>query len=248
MNAERTHLRGHRESGFSLFEMMMTLTIFSVIFTSLFVVIDGVQTSYDEGNTRSVLRESGRRVLKEMIYELRQTGIIEGGAVNLPAIYERPVARMGDDNQRGALLATMSFGDAELGGQVGTGENRVITHVDRTANEIVFRRLTDLDGNGYPFAANTGDLEWGAEEFSYYVVEDASGNPQLVRESSTGAFRIIGRNVEKVVVDVISYDPTVLYNQIVIVVYMIEQLPDGSTLRVGVEGTVNLRNTRELEG
>ncbi len=236
------------ESGFSLFEMMLTLTIFTIIFSSLFMVVSGVQTSYDRGKTESVLRESGRRILKELIHDLRQTGIIEDGAVNLPAIYVREVQPMDRDNERGELIGTMSFADAELGGEVAGGANRVISHVDRISNEIVFRRLADLDGNGYPFEEDTGDLEWGADEFSYFVAEDISGVPQLIRLSDDGDLRVVGRNVEKVVFDVISYDPTVLYNQIVIVLYMSSRLANGEVLQVGLEGTVNLRNTRELEG
>lgn len=239
--------RERQDEGFTLFEMMLTLTIFSVIFSSLFLIVTGVQTSYDRGSAESVLRESGRRILKELIHELRQTGIIETGGTNLPSIYLRDVAGV-DETERGDLIATMSFEDVELGGQESAGGNRVATHVDRISNEIVFKRLTDRDGNGYPFEANTGVLEWSDEEFSYYVLEDVAGVPQLVREASGGDFRIIGRDVEKVVFDVISYDPTVLYNQIVIVIYMTSSLPNGDHVRVGLEGTVNLRNTRELEG
>jgi len=233
-------------AGFTLFEMMMTLTIFSVIFSSLFVIVNGVQTTYDRGNAESVLRERGRRILKSVIHDLRQTGILDGGAVNLPAIYEREVVPAGE-SERGRLIGTMSFEDAELGGEIATGDNRVITHVDRTSNEVVFRRLADLDGNGFPFEEGTGDLEWGAAQFSYYVVEDATGGSQLIRTSDEGDFSIVGRDVEKIVFDVISYDPSVLYNQIVVVLYMSASLPDGERIRVGLEGTVNLRNTRELE-
>src|SRR5262245_44948036 len=121
MQQTQTTARLRAAGGFTLFEMMMTLTIFSVIFSSLFMIVNGVKTSYDQGNTQSVLRERGRRILKEMIYELRQTGIIEGGPTNLPAIYERPVVPAAD-SQRGRLLATMSFNDAELGGEVSDGE------------------------------------------------------------------------------------------------------------------------------
>jgi len=232
--------------GFTLFETMLTLTIFSIIFSSLFLVVNGVQTTYDQGNTESILRESGRRILKELIHELRQTGIVEGGLVNLPAVYEREVAPL-EESERGELIATMSFEDAELGGEVARGENRVITHVDRVPNEIVFRRLADHDGNGYPFDEETGALEWSDEEYSFFVARDQGGDPSLLRVSDAGDFRVVGRNVEKVVFDVISYDPTVLYNQIVVVLYMTAQLPNGSSVRVGIEGTVNLRNTRELE-
>ncbi len=236
----------NRVAGFTLFEMMMTLTIFSVIFSSLFVIVNGVQTTYDRGNTESVLRERGRHILKTVIHDLRQTGILTDGGVNLPAIYERDLVPA-EESERGRLIATMSFEDAELGGEVARGDSRVMTHVDRTSNEIVFRRLADLDGNGFPFEDGSGDLEWGAAQFSYYVVEDVTGGAQLVRESNEGDFRIVGRDVEKIVFDVISYDPSVLYNQIVVVLYMSSTLPNGERIRVGLEGTVNLRNTRELE-
>ena len=245
--AMRIRRQKQNNGGFTLFEMMMTLTIFSIIFSSLALVVTGIQTSYDRGSVESALRESGRRILKEIIHDLRQTGIIESGGVNLPAIYVREVLPP-EETERGDLIATMSFDDVELGGQASRGRNRVETHGDRLPNEIVFKRLADLDNNGYPFEEDTGILEWTNEEFSYYVIEDVAGVPQLVRESTDGDFRIIGRDVEKVVFDVISYDPTVLYNQIVIVIYMTSSLPNGDQLRVGLEGTVNLRNTRELEG
>jgi prepilin-type N-terminal cleavage/methylation domain-containing protein len=246
---------GREEEGFSLFEMLLTLSVFSIIFTSLFMLVHGVQTSYDRGNTESVLRESGRRILKQMIEDLRETGILNEEPVNLPAVYEHEIQPMGDDNVRGPLIATMSFEDADLGGEEFRGPSRVLTHVDRTPNEIVFRRLKfntvslpdgrDID---LPIDPDTGELDWSDEELSFYVVRDASGTPVLIKQSSSGDVSILGRDVEKVVFDVISYDPTVLYNQIVIVLYMTKSIANGETIRVGIEGTVNLRNTRELEG
>jgi len=249
----KSRQRGSR-SGFTFLEMLLTLTVFAVIFSSLFMLVHGVQSSYDRGKTESVLRESGRRILKIMVEELRKTAIIEGGLVNLPAVYEHDVLPMGDGNVRGNLIATMSLSDAILGGEEFRGPSRVITHVDRFPNEIVFRPLAfqtvDLPGGEQaelPVDPVTGELTWSDEEISYYVAEDRSGTPILLRQVSDGRISILGRDVEKVVFDVISYDPSVLYNQIVIVLYMEKNIGNGEVIRVGLEGTVNLRNTWEMD-
>ncbi len=245
---------GGRRAGFTLIEMMISLSVVSVVFSAMYVVVLGVSSYFGQGNLRSALEEDGRRTMRAMISELRQTGIVEDGGVNYPAIYSRAVMPMDGSNVRGDLLATLSLRDADLGGYFydPNSGTRAEVYRDRESTELVFRhlavrRMSAMDLNLRPILDNTtGDVQWADNEYSFLVVTGPGGVPQLERRVNGGNPRIIGRYVDKVVFEAISHDPTVFYNQIIIVLYMSRQV-GSAVISTDLEGTVNLRNTREIE-
>jgi hypothetical protein len=241
-------------SGLTFVEMMVALTLSSAVFSALYVVALGMRTYFDQANVRAALEEEGRRTLRTMIAELRQTGIVEGGPVNHPAVYARPLAPMDEHNVRGDLIATLSLRDADLGGQVfdPSRGSRADQYRNRPSTELVFRhlavrRISSANQNLRPILdATTGAIRWGEDEYSYHAVVGPSGVPQLERRVNGESPRVLGRYVRKVIFEAISHDPTVLYNQIVIVLYLARRV-GGRLVTVDVEGTVNLRNTKEIE-
>ncbi|MBI1850907.1 MAG: hypothetical protein HYR85_11235 [Planctomycetes bacterium] len=247
---------GKRRHGFTIIEIVLSLSVASVIFSSLYVVVLGLRSYFDTGNVAAALEEDGRRIMRTLISELRQTGIVEGGAVNYPAIYERSAAPMDDSNQRGALVATLSLRDSDLGGQVfdPNAGTRADLYRNRESTELAFkhlavRELHDANGNAYyaPRLNNAnGDILWSDNEYSYLVTIDPTGIPQLERRIDGQNPRVIGHYVRKVVFESISHDPTISYNQIVIVLYMARRVA-GRLVTVDVEGTVNLRNSKEID-
>ena len=58
-----------------------------------------------------------------------------------------------------------------------TAAGTTYPRVTSSGNALQFRRLQDLDGNGYPFDAATGGLEWAATVYEIRV--DGSGNLQV---------------------------------------------------------------------
>jgi pilin/secretion family protein with methylation motif len=251
----RSHATGRR-SGFTLVELVLSFSVASVVFSSLYVVLLGLHSYFDSSNVAAALEEDGRRILRTMITELRQTGIVEGGAVNYPAIYERPVEAWDDSNVRGNLVATLSLRDSDLGGQVydPNAGSRADLYRNRESTELAFkhlavRELHDANNNPYyapRLDAATGDILWSDVEYSYFVTIDPTGIPQLERRIDGQNPRVIGRYVRKVVFEAISHDPTISYNQLVIVLYMARRVA-GRLVTVDVEGTVNLRNTKQID-
>lgn len=230
------------DAGFTVIESIVALAIFSIVAYGIFLSIGGALGAFDIGKTKSELQDMGRKVLKKMIHELKGSGIYETVSLNYPSIYEFDP----DVGSRGNWLGSLSFSDSEITETTGNWQDRRSRNKNRISNEIVFRLPQDLDGDGYLTDNSTGEIEWSSDLISYKVVKAPNGVYQLERHVNGSFSSLMGRFVKKVTFDAIVFDTTVKYNQTVITVFLERKTDAGHTIEVALEGTVSLRNTREL--
>ena len=240
--------RGAR--GHTMVEMMIVLATMTLVLGGVMQIMKAARDAWQLTGSKSRLQEAGRRMLEKIIADVRHSGLTTVAAQNYPAIWERPLGS--ESTPRGALIATMNYADESLVNEVfaynGDGDH-IARNAGRVADEIVFQLPKDLDGNGTPLDAN-GDLEWGPELFSYRVVQDAEGRPWLYRNTEVGGVitdqRIVGQSVKSITFDVVFNDRSLRFGNVDIVLYLEETNANGQRVTAEVEGSVNLRNTKEL--
>ncbi len=242
--------RRGRARGHTMVEMMIVLVTMTVVLGGVMEIMRGARASWQLTGSKSRLQESGRSMLEKIIADLRHSGLTTVAGQNYPAIWERP---LGPETQpRGNLVATMNYSDETLVNEIfaynGDGDH-IARNANRVADEIDFQLPKDLDGNGTPLDAN-GDLEWGPELFSYRVVQDAEGRPWLHRYTEVGGAitdtRVVGQSVKSITFDVVFNDRSLRFGNVDIVLYLEETNANGQRVTAEVEGSVNLRNTKEL--
>jgi hypothetical protein len=239
-----------RRRGHTLVEMMIVLTVMTAVLGGSMLLLESTREAWRLADTESRLQERGRRVLQTVLSELRRTGLTSTGGNNYPAIWER--ARGPETTPRGNLVATLAYSDASLVNEVyayqGLG-NRIVRNETRISDEAVFQLPADLDLNGTPLDAN-GDLEWGPELISYRVIEDANGKPWLYRYVEQAGVvierRIVGPSVASITFDVVFNDRSLRFGEVAVVLYLQETNARGQLISTSVEGSVGMRNTKEL--
>lgn len=240
-----------RTRGTTMIEMMIVLVTMTAVLGGSMLLLESARKAWRFADTEGRLQENGRRILQNLLGELRHSGLTSLAGTNYPAIYERP--RGPDTTPRGNLIATMNYADESLVSEVyasqGVGSDRILRNEARVSNELVYQRPLDVDGNGTPLDAN-GDLEWGNELFSYRVVEDPNGIPWLYRYTTVNGAqtdsRIVGPSVRAVTFDVVFNDRSLRFDELAVVIYLEELDDSGQLITTAVEGVVGLRNTREL--
>ncbi|MEQ8764977.1 MAG: prepilin-type N-terminal cleavage/methylation domain-containing protein [Planctomycetota bacterium] len=259
-----------RAGGFTLIEMVTAMTLFLIVFGSMYVTMSGATAAFDTGQANSDLQEKGRRVLKQLIDELRGALIVDEEALGLPysypSVFERdtetsPFVPTPDayDDGRGSRIASMSFSDDSLDGYNSDSSHpdRRIRNENRVSNELVILRLADRDVNGnpmLPYDPETGELSWRGYETSYLVVKEGEEyrlERWEVTEDDLGTPRmettLIEKDVRKITFDALANDPAnVRFNQLAITVYLEKRTGLGRVQEASIEGTVNLRNTRKF--
>ena len=103
---------------------------------------------------------------------------------------------------------------------------------------LEFRILTDLDGNGFPFDEESGELEWDPDVYTVRV--DAEGNAQVERDGTP--VHHLGRHVRDLQVTTIDEDPAVGLNEIRLSFATSKQTPRGELLERPVTLHVQMRN------
>ena len=249
-HALNVRFRGRGARGHTLVEMMIVVVTMTVVLGGVLTIMRGARDAWQLTGSKSRLQESGRRMLEKIVSDLRHSGLTTVAGQNYPAIWERPLGP--ESTPRGALVATMNYSDESLVSEVfaynGDGDH-IARNAGRVADEMVFQLPQDLDGNGTPLDAN-GNLEWGPQLFSYRVVQDAEGRPWLYRNTEVGGAlvdqRIVGQAVKSITFDVVFNDRSLRFGNVDIVLYLEEVNGNGQRVTAEVEGSVNLRNTREL--
>jgi len=238
--------RRSRVAGFAIIEATITLSLVSMIFGGFILLLKATSGAQEAGGNRSELQEIGRRAMRRVLDDLRNTGIVEDAMGNYPVIYERPA---GDDaTPRGRFIASLSFLDADLVDWVRfeRGRDRVAINRDLECREILFRAPQDIDGNGYP-VDSTGQVEWESDEVSYRVVEHADGRRWLERRTNDTRPESIAPYVDKITFDCIMNDRSLLYNQVAVVIYLRRTDHRGQVTEAALEGIASLRNTKAID-
>lgn len=246
-----TRPKASRSAGFSLIEMIVATASMSFVFGGSVLLLQGTRGAFEVGGNHSSLQEVGRRILDDVLSDLRRSGLTTVAGQNLPAVFERPVGNF--LTPQGPLLATMSYTDVDLVDAViavqGNG-NRINRNFGRNTNEILFQLPADTNGNGLP-VDNNGNLTWGNEVISYRIISDPVTNiPTLFRLTQNGGmitgFRRMGMWVNNITFDVVFNDRSLRFGEIAVVIYLQRINARGQLITSSLEGSVGLRNTREL--
>lgn len=239
-----------RQRGTGFIELILVLATSLLVMGGAIVLMQGTRSNSARANGAAALQEHGRRVLTEVLDELRRSGLSTSAGTNYPAIWER--ARGPESTARGALVATMNYTDVAAVSEVyawqGDGTRRSDRNAGRVSDEIVFQLPADLDGDGTPLDA-TGNLEWSADLISWRVVEDANGQPWLARYvERAGAIvdrRFVAPGVTGITFDSVLDDRSMRFGEVAVVLYLEGTDSQGRTTTSAVEGSVVLRNTSE---
>jgi len=104
--------------------------------------------------------------------------------------------------------------------------------------ELEFRVLRDLDGNGYPFDAATGELEWGAKVYRIRV--DSSGSLRVF-DGATPVWHL-ARYVDDVDFTTYIEDNTLQLKEIGVFLKTRKLTKRGDPIEFSIAGTIDMRN------
>ena len=110
--------------------------------------------------------------------------------------------------------------------------------VSDDGHELRFRILRDLDGDGIPLDASTGETEW--DPTVYTVRVDSDGNLQVFDGREPRLF--LGRFVTGVKFATFLEDPSLHFREVRIVIETEKDSAWGELVRFEARGSVNMRN------
>ncbi len=254
-----------KSGGFTLIEMILVVTIFSVLARSLVQAIKGMDALSETGTTLAVLQAEGDRAQRAFLNDLRWSGIQDVAGRRYPFVFEG---------------ASPSVGFAEHSYVPGPQQAEAGDPDFGAPHALIFVRPSDLDGDGRPdldldfngtpeldgnrdgslsessadlvdwsVSDNTIDpdtgLVWSHSEISYLVVAGPGGRNQLVRrvEADASTSQVIAKDVERLEIQT-SEDTgfAIPTNALRIGVYFRKQDSHGVEHSHQVEFVVRLRN------
>ncbi len=245
--------RQRAPGGMTLLEVMISLSVFSVVIGATLMAVIPVTRSEGVLAADTRLHASARKALQRLANDLRQAGnnVTIGGLVypHIWAPYD-PVNGP-DDADSGfeayntlppgtiAAVHDALFGDPDYG---------ATTH-------IAFRIPFDQDGNGVPTAAAGGSVEWTTNDIVYFLVQDpALGINELRRytDYAGGVYETVAMGVERLMIErddltgAVWDDDALSDNQDELRLTIQLRMPDPAATGVWVRGTVvtvvNMRN------
>ena len=237
----------------TLVETMVAVVGMTIVFGGSLMLLISSQGAWQVGGNQSSLQEIGRRILNEVLADLRRSGLTAVPGQNLPAVFQH--ARGAETDPRGPLQATMNYQDVALVSEVlayqGNG-NRILRNAGRVSEEVVFQLPSMIDA-GDPWGPApidaTGNFVWSPDLVSYRVV-DLGNVPWLIRyRELNGAVierRTVGPWVTSITFDVVFNDRSMRFGEVAVVVYLERTNNQGQRITASLEGSVVLRNTREL--
>jgi len=104
---------------------------------------------------------------------------------------------------------------------------------------IEFRLLVDLDGNGFSFDGETGDLEWSNAVFT--IRRQADGTLGIFDQGGNCIW-LCTRSIASVTFTTSIEDPSLHYQEIRITIVGSRVTTDGSTLEYTADGSIYMRN------
>lgn len=229
MRLTKNKNRGSRRAGFTLLETSISVTLVLLMSGTLVMSMQNMQSLAVGNNNRSSLDMMADEALEEMVEDLRQSGDVNVGGLDYPYVFLGGAADGIDfPNHVHAPAADASVpGDNDFG----------------LDSEIVFVRPADIDGDQRPDIGVGGVLIWDVTEFSYVVVTRNDGVNTLERRIDGGQPSVVGRYVERLVVDTATSSGFQIPLGSVRVRIFFRQFDEGGTLmRTTREAVVRLRN------
>jgi len=105
-------------------------------------------------------------------------------------------------------------------------------------SELEFRILKDLDGNGYPFSAATGEPEWGTTIYSVRI--DGGGNLRVF--NGTNPVWHLCRHADQITFSTYRNDPLLQLNEIGVTLRTRKFTQRGEPIDFTISGTIDMRN------
>ena len=219
-----------RRAGFTLLETSISVTLVLLMSGALVMAMQNMQGLAVGNNNRSALDMMADEALEEMVEDLRQSGEVTVGGLDYPYVFDGGAADGIDfpNHVHPPAVNAAGAGDNDFG-------------PDR---EIVFVRPADADGDQRPDIGVGGALIWDVNEFSYVVVTRADGVNTLERRINGAQPRVVGRFVERLVVDTAASSGFQIPLGSVRIRIFFRQFDEGGTLmRTTREAVVRLRNS-----
>ena len=187
----RRSICNRRRSGFSVLEMMIAVTLLSLLAGSLSLVIMRMRSIAATSSSQSALQDSAERAMKLIVGDLSRSGAIMLAGDTYPYLF--------DDGAASGAFAAHAHAAAQhhaVAGNTDFGPTR----------EIVFALPQESDppgtyGNDVPDIDANSNLIWDVVEYSYVLVTGVDGINYLQRRTNGAAPVTIASNVERVVFD-----------------------------------------------
>lgn len=217
----------------SLVELMVSMVLFLACLLGVLNALSDSMYHYTVQGAYAVMQMDARKALEAIASDLRMAGrirskdnlieypyvFVNGGAT---LTFEPPA--MHDPSTQHVAATAPAF-----------GENR----------EIGYKIPTDVDGDGSPTSAATGEIEWSPNDISFVIVTTANGINQLQRWDGNTCTDVVANYVERITFDTVRTDPTIDWNGVVVTVYLARPTPRGVWLQTQLSTVVKMRNTDE---
>jgi len=234
-----------KSSGYSIIELMVSMVLFLACLVGVLGALSDSMYHYSVQGTYAVMQMQARKALETVSKDLRMAGRIR----SIDNVIEYPYTFV-----NGGPTATCVSVD---GGSAATftvpaAHPAAVHHVAAGApssgdvREIGLKVPADVDGDGYPTSAATGDVEWSPYDVSYVVVTNASGINQLQRWRDGACSDIIADYVERITFDTVRTDATIDWNGVVVTIYLACPTSRGVWLQTQLSTVVKMRNTAQM--
>ena len=221
-----------RKRGFTLVEVTIVLVISLLLFGSLAAISRSGSNLIEAQSGDLDMQGTAARAMSVILSDLRQTGKVDlGGGLVYPYLYS--------DGAAAGAFAAYSHPPAVLHVAAASPANG-------PSQEILFKTLKDLDGDGKFTNAATGAIEWSGEDYGYALVTGPDGVNRLMRQVNGAGGTLVATGVERVLFEDQTDDATLGANQIRVNLFL--GIPDPNPLHPGsylVENfhfVVNMRN------
>lgn len=112
--------------------------------------------------------------------------------------------------------------------------------VSAAGDELRFRLLTDLDGNGEPYDDATGDLEWSTNVYSVRL--DSKTRTMGVYDAMDAQLMVLARQVDQIAFATYLEDPTLQLRELRVTITTAMTAPGGEVITYSTDGSVLMRN------
>lgn len=229
----RSTICNRNRGGFSVLEMMISVTLLSLLAGSLTMIIVRMRSIAVTSSSQSTLQDSAERAMRLIVGDLSRSGAITLVGNNYPYLF--------DDGAAVAPFTVHAHAAAvhhAVAGSPDFGPTR----------EIVFALPQESDapgtyGNDVPDIDANANLIWDVVEYSYVLVTGVDGINYLQRRTAGAAPVTIASNVERVVFDDNASSGFVLPVDSVRVQLFFRKLDSSGVLhRYSAEQVIKMRN------
>lgn len=215
-------------AGFSVVELIVGMTILSLLAASLTRATMGLRELGSAGGVQVELQEMGEAALRSIALDLKRSGFATVGPRDYPYLFEDGVPDAAFAGHGHAPAASEAvFGNPDFG----------------PTREIVLLRPNDADADGVPDVGPDGLLVWDPVEVAFVLTTRNDGVNVLSRRTSDGVVRPLARYVERVAFDDnLTSGFEVPLDAVRVRIFFRKRDAKGTLYRHMAERTVRLRN------